>query len=50
MKKLYMRTIIGSSERDCVLIVLFQLFASKAGILEGSLLVYIGRRTTPILI
>ena len=50
MKKLYMCTIIGSSERDCVLIILFQLFASKAGLLEGSLLVYIGRRTTPILI
>ena len=30
MKKLYMRTIIGSSGRDCVLIILLELYASKA--------------------
>ena len=37
MKKLYMRTIIGSSGRDCVLIILFQLYGSKAGLFEGNL-------------
>ena len=37
MKKPYMRTIIGSSGRDCVLITLFQLYASKAGLFEGNL-------------
>ena len=31
MKKLYMRTIIGYSGRDCVLIILFQLYGSKTG-------------------
>ena len=30
MKKPYLRTIIASSERDCVLIILFQLYDSKA--------------------
>ena len=33
-----MRTIIGSSGRDCVLIILFQLYGSKAGFFEGNLL------------
>ena len=33
-----MRTIISSSERDCVLIILFQLYGTKAGhFKEGSL-------------
>ena len=31
MKKLYMHTIIASSGRDYVLLILFQLFGSKAG-------------------
>ena len=30
MKKLYMCTNVGSSGRDCVLIILFQLYGSKA--------------------
>ena len=30
MKKPYMHTIIGSSERDCVLMVLFHLYGTKA--------------------
>ena len=29
MKKRFMRTTIGSSGKDCVLIVLFQLYGSK---------------------
>ena len=37
MKKPYTRTIIGSSGRDCVLIILFQLYGSKAGLFEGNL-------------
>ena len=36
-KKPYMRTIIRSSGKDCVLIVLFQLYGPKAGLLlEGT--------------
>ena len=37
MKKPYIRTIIGSSGRDCILI-LFQPYSSKAGIFESNLL------------
>ena len=37
IKKLYMYTIIGSSGRDCVLIILFQLYGSKAGLFEDNL-------------
>ena len=36
MKKLYMCIIIGSSGRDCVLIILFQLYVFKAGFFEGN--------------
>ena len=36
MKK-YMRTIIGSSERDYVLIILFPLYGPKAGPFECNL-------------
>ena len=55
-----MYTIIGSSERDCVLTVLFQLFGSKAKLFEDNLLwasqydplppanLKIGRKTNPI--
>ena len=59
MKKLYMHTIIGSSGRDCVLIILLQLYDSKAGLFENNLVwvgqydsvnLQIGRRTNPILI
>ena len=38
MKKLYMRTKIGSSERGSVLIILYQLYGSKAGLFDGNLL------------
>ena len=38
MKKLYMCTIIGSSGRDCVLIILFQFYGSKAGLFESNLI------------
>ena len=31
-----MYTIIGSSGRDCVLIILFQLYVFKAGLFEGN--------------
>ena len=37
MKKLYIRTIIGSSGRDCALIILFQLYGSKTGLFESNL-------------
>ena len=59
MKKLYMRTIIGYSGRDCVLIILFQLYGSKTGPFQVNLFwlgkydppnLHIGRRTNPILI
>ena len=33
-----MRTIIGSSGRDCVLIILFQLYGSKVEFFEDNLL------------
>ena len=54
-----MYTVIGSSERDCVLVILFQLYGSKAGFLKviycGWVNMtpqpsYTGRRTNPILI
>ena len=32
-----MHTIIGSSGGDCVLIILFQLYGTKAGLFEGNL-------------
>ena len=59
MKKPYMPAIIGSSERDCVLIILFQLYGSKAGLFDSTLFwvgqydplnLHSGRRTNPILI
>ena len=37
MKKLYMHTIIGSSGRDCVLIILFQFYDSRARLVESNL-------------
>ena len=37
MKKFCMWTILGSSGSDCVLIILFQLYDSKAGLFEGNL-------------
>ena len=30
-------SVIGSSERDCVLIILFELYGSKAGLFESNL-------------
>ena len=59
MKKLYLRTIIDSSGRDCVLMILFQLSGSKDGLFESifagwitmtTLNLHSGRRTNPILI
>ena len=37
MKKQYMCTIVGSSGRDCILIILFQLYGTKAGLFEDNL-------------
>ena len=34
MKNPYMHTITDSSGRDCVLIILFQLYSSKAGLFK----------------
>ena len=60
MKKPCMHTIIGSSGRDCVLIILFQLYGTKAGLFEDNLFwvgqydhppnLHTGKRTNPILI
>ena len=46
MKKPYMCTITGSSERECTLIILFQLYGSKPGFFN---VIYFGRKTNPIL-
>ena len=35
-KKPYMGTIVGSFERNCVLIILFQLYGSEAGLFESN--------------
>ena len=32
-----MHTIIGSSRRECVLVILFQLYGSRAELFEGDL-------------
>ena len=51
-----MRTIIGSSRRDSVLIILFHLYGTKGGLFEGNLFwvvqydLHSGRRTNPLLI
>ena len=37
MKKPNIHTILGSSRRDCVLIILFQLYDSKSGPFAGNL-------------
>ena len=37
MKKLYMHTAVGFSGRECILIILFQLYGSRAGLLEDDL-------------
>ena len=37
MKNPYMRTNIGSYERDYLLIILFQLYGPKAGLFESNL-------------
>ena len=58
MKTLYVCTIIGSSGRECVLIVSFQFHGSKAGHFESNLFwvgqydhhLPIGRKTNPILV
>ena len=53
-----MHIILGSSGRDCVLMILFQFYGSKAGFFQGNLLwvgqynpnLHIGRKTNPVLI
>ena len=55
MKKPYMGTIIGSSRRECVFIIFFQLYGSKVGRFEFGVGQYdfnlhIGRKTNQILI
>ena len=49
MKKPYMRTIIGSSRRDCALIILFQLYDPKGGLFEGNLF-WVGQYDPPTFI
>ena len=46
MKKPYMRTIVGSSGSDCVLIILLQLCGSKAWLFEGDLF-WVGQYDSP---
>ena len=46
MKKPYIRLIIDSSGRDFVLIILFQLYGSKAGLFEGNLF-WVGHHDSP---
>ena len=46
MKKPCMRTIIGSSGRDCVLIILFQYYGLKAGLFEHNL-IWVGQYVPP---
>ena len=59
MRKLYVHTIIGSSGGDCVLIILFQIYGSRAALFEVDLFWVgqydhpppqpsFGRRTNPI--
>ena len=60
MKKLYMQTIIVSSGRNCVLMILFHLYETKAGLFKVICSgwvnmtpphnLHIGRRANPILI
>ena len=49
MKKPYMCSNIGSSWRDSVLMILFQLYDSKAGITESNLF-WVGQYEPPIFI
>ena len=46
MKKTYMHTIIGSSERDFVLIILFQIYGFKTGLYENNLF-WVGQYDLP---
>ena len=46
MKESNIHTILGSSGRDCVLIILFQLYDSKSGPFEGNLF-WVGLCDTP---
>ena len=59
--RMYVNFIItGFSRRDCVLIILFHIYGSEAGIFEGNLFwvgqydpplnLYIGKKTNQILI
>ena len=47
MKKLYMHTIIDSSGRECVLIILFQLDGSKAEFFKVYTLHWVGQYDSP---
>ena len=49
MKKPYISTIIRSSGKVCVLIILFQLYGSKAGLLDSNLF-WVGHFTPPAFI
>ena len=58
MKKPYIHTIIHYSGKHCVLIILFQLYGSKAGLSDSNLFwvghctpnLHTGRTTNPIFI
>ena len=49
MKKPYMGTIIGSSGRDCVLVILFQIYGPEGGLFEGNLF-WVGQYDPPTFI
>ena len=46
IKNPYIRIIIGSSEGDCVLVILVQLYGSMAGLFEGNLF-WVGQYDPP---
>ena len=60
LKNLFMHTIIGSSGRDCVLIILFSFMALRLGFLKviysgwvnmiSTVNLHIGKRTNPLLL
>ena len=47
MKKPNMPTVTGSSGRDCVLIILFKLYGSRAGLFKSNLF-WVGHYDTPL--
>ena len=46
MKKLYMRTIIGSSGSDCVFVILIHFYGSKTGVFDSNLF-WVGQYDLP---